>query len=99
MTVSTGERAMLPYWLNHCISDIGANYRRMYVSSPPQPSSLLEVSDVEKAIRTPHHEMKCGVCFDRVKTIAFIPCAQFSERLNRCPEYRKDVIQKTKIYL
>ena len=87
MLVSTGERAMLPYWIHQCVSDAGINHRRMYSTAVP--------------LEPPKHEMTCAACLDHEKMIAFSPCgyvicARCGERLNRCTLCRTDVIEKIK---
>ena len=99
MAVSTGERAMFPYWLHRCVSDVGVNRRCMY-SSNHQPQTTVSETSTPTTIQPSN----CEICLSFEKTIVFMPCRHIycceicSVSLNKCPMCRGAIIEKIKNY-
>ena len=99
MSTTAGERAMFPYWLHRCVSDVGVSHRSMY-SSNHQPQPIVS----ENSTSTTNQPPNCEICLSFEKSIVFIPCKHIycceicSVMLNKCPMCRADIIEKIKIY-
>ena len=93
MTVSTGERAMFPYWLHRCVSDIRMNRRCIYSSNHQQQTTVSETSNP-----TTIQPSNCEICLSFEKTIVFMPCKHIyrcekcSVGLTNCPMCRTEII-------